>query len=85
MITWREIKELVNKLTEEQLDATVIMWQEEGAITDIDAFQLEEDHYIDLDDSENGCFPESECEHLEPDTKFKKVYDKGHPVLMEVF
>ena len=81
----RELKAFVNDLPESELDKQVILWREDEAITKIEAEQLEEDHYIDLDDPENGCFPVSECKNLEPDTRIKKVYDKGHPILWEEF
>lgn len=84
-MTWRDLKTFVNNLPESELAKKVILWREDEAITSIEAIQLEEDHYINLDDSENGCFPVSECKDLEPDTKVKKVYDKGHPILFEEF
>lgn len=84
-MNWRQLKEFANSLPEKELDKKVILWREEEAVTKIEAEQLEEDHYIDLDNSENGCFPLSELEHLDPSTRIKKVYDKGHPVLWENF
>lgn len=84
-MTWHELKEFANSLSEEQLNKKIILWREDEAITRIDAEQLEEEHYINVDDSENGCFPVSECKDLDPETKIIKVYDKGHPILWEEF
>ncbi|WP_281321993.1 hypothetical protein [Flavobacterium aestivum] len=86
-MNWRELKDFCNSLPESELEKKVILWREDAeyVITEIEAEQLEEDYYIDLDNSENGCFPVSECKDLEPDTKIKRVYKKGNPILHEVF
>ena len=55
-MTWKELKEFANSLPEKELDKKVILWREDEAITNIEANQLEEDHYIDLEYSEYGCF-----------------------------
>jgi len=86
-MTWKELKDFANSLPESELEAKVILWREdaEDVITDIDAEQLEEDYYIQVDEPENGCFPVSECKELDSKTKIKRVYKKGHPILSEVF
>lgn len=84
-MTYQELKDFCNSLPESELSKKVILWREDEAITDISAEQLQEDHYIDVDNSEDGCFPASECKHLDPETKIKKVYDKGTPILHENF
>ena len=90
-MTWKELKEFANSLPEKELDKKVILWREDEAITNIEANQLEEDHYIDLKYSEYGCFEESEMKYqLENDEDksekdYKKVYDKGTPILNEIF
>lgn len=84
-MNYQELKDFCNSLPESELSKNVILWREDEAITDISAEQLQEDHYIDLDNSEDGCFPVSECKHLDPETKIKKVYDKGTPILHENF
>lgn len=67
-----------------------ILWREDEAITNIEANQLEEDHYIDLEYSEYGCFEESEMKYqlgmMKTNLKknYKKVYDKGTPILNEI-
>jgi hypothetical protein len=38
----------------------IIIWQEESAITEIDAEILSEDHYIDEANDLDGCSPLSE-------------------------
>ena len=84
-MNWKSLKEFCNSLDEKQLQKKVILWREEEAINDIEPEKLQEDHYIDVDNSENGCFPVSEAKHLDPETKIKKVYEKGHPILWEQF
>lgn len=84
-MNWKELKEFVNALPELELSKKVILWREDEAVTKIEAEQLEEDHYINKDNQENGCFPISEAKHLDPETKIKKVYDKGTPILFENF
>lgn len=86
-MNFRELKDFCNSLPESELDKKVILWREdaEDVITEIEAEQLEEDYYIQVDEPENGCFPVSECKELEPDVKIKRVYKKGHPILSESF
>lgn len=84
-MNWKELKDFCNNLSESELEKNVILWRECEAITDIEAEQLDEDHYIKRDSPEDGCFPVSECKDLDKGTKIKKVYDKGHPILHEVF
>jgi hypothetical protein len=84
-MNWKKLKEFANSLDEKQLENKVILWREDEAIIAIECEALPEDHYINKDEPESGCFPVSEAKHLDPDTKIKKVYDKGHPVLWEKF
>ena len=90
-MTWKELKEFVNSLPDKELDKKVILWRKYEAITDIKANQLEEDHYIDLEYSEYGCFEESEMlsqirdDEYKSEKDYKKVYDKGTPILYENF
>jgi len=93
-MNWKQLKEFCNSLPENELNKKVILWREDEAISKIKAEQLEEDHYIHPELSEDGCFPESEVEHLikgnEEDypngmDDFKKVYDKGTSILHEDF
>lgn len=80
---WKKLKEFVNTLPEAQLENEVILWREDLAITKIEAEQLQEDHYIEVDNPEDGCFPESEIK--DKDSEVKKVHDKGFPILYENF
>jgi len=82
-MNWTELKEFCNSLDEAQLKKKVILWREDEAISDIDSMKLEEDHYINPDMHEEGCYPESEA--LEPIDQLKKVYKKGDPILWEIF
>lgn len=93
-MNWKELKDFCNKLPESELEKNVILWRECEAVTDIDAEQLNEDQYVDKSDSDNGCFDKSEAEsQIKSDPEefprglehFKKVYDKGHPILRENF
>lgn len=93
-MNWKQLKDFCNSLPESELEKNVMLWRESEAITDISAEQLEEDQYVDNRDSDNGCFPESEAKsQIESDIEefpngledFKKVYDKGHPILHEIF
>jgi len=91
-MNWRQLKEFCINLPEQELDKKVILWREDEAITAIEAMQLEEDHYLDPED-EMGCFPESTAKSFIEDVdaypdgmdSFKKVYDKGNPILWEEF
>lgn len=84
-MNWNELKDFCNSLPKEELEKNVILWREDEAITKIEAEQLEEDHYIKRDSPEDGCFPCSECDSLDPSTKIKRVYLKGQPILHEIF
>lgn len=93
-MNWKKLKDFCNNLPESELEKKVILWREDEAITNIETEQLDEDHYVYVDDSENGCFPELEmqsqinmCPTDFPNgvEHFTKVYDKGHPILHEIF
>jgi len=84
-MNWKQLKDFCNNLPESELEKNVILWQEENVITDIDARQLEQDYYIERENPENGCFGVTERKELEPDTKIKRVYKEGHPILQENF
>lgn len=93
-MTWKEMKDFCNGLTEEQLEKKVIVWREEESIAAFEPIPLEEDHYAEEDLSDNLCFTETEMHNMIEDNPedfpngiehFKKVYDKGHPILMEEF
>jgi hypothetical protein len=83
MATWKELKEFCNNLTDKQLEKKVILWREDESISDMDPMQLESDHYIDREEGEEYCYPESEAE--KPIEKLEKVYEKGDPILHENF
>ena len=91
-MTWRELKEFCNSLPEKELEKNVIMWREEEGINNISAEQLEEDHYINPENCDDGCFPMWQAIDMIKDgpdeypngmNDFEKVYDKGHPILLE--
>lgn len=79
---WKELKEFANSLDEKQLEQKVIMWREDEVINEILAFSLSEDHYYDPENPMEGCFPKSDVEELDG---LKKIYDKGFPILWEIF
>lgn len=81
-MTWNELKDFCASLNEKQLQKKVILWREDIAITNINAQNLEEDHYIGSEDDE-GCYPESDA--IEPIEELTKVYDNGDPILWEEF
>lgn len=93
-MTWKELKDFCNNLPESQLEKKVILWREDEAITDIEAIELDEDYYIDEDNWDNGCVPESECQgifDLNPEdypnglADLTKTYEKGTAILQENF
>lgn len=93
-MNWKELKEFANSLGEKQLKKKVILWRENEAISDISANRLGEDQYIFEDEPHEGCFDESEALYQikrNPDdypngiNSFKRVYDKGTPILFENF
>jgi hypothetical protein len=81
-INWKQLKDFCNALPEEQLEKRVILWREDECINSIYANELDEDQYMH-DEDEEGCYPLSQAEH--PEHELKKVYEKGHPVLIEDF
>lgn len=90
---WKELKEFVNNLPENELEKKVILWREDESINQINAETLKEDHYIDPENHLDGCFPESEAKNMIKDEDaypngildLEKVYDKGTPILWEDF
>ena len=85
-MNWKELKEFVNSLNNEQLEAKVILWREDEAITEIETNILEEDQYIIP--GEEGCYSLADGGYTEADIEEKglvMVYEKGHPILMEDF
>jgi len=84
-MNWKELKEFCNSLDENQLENKVILWREDEAINNIEVEKLQEDHYINKDEPDYGCFPVSEAGYLDTKTKIKKVYNKGFPILWEKF
>ncbi|OXB01733.1 hypothetical protein B0A75_04640 [Flavobacterium oncorhynchi] len=93
-MNWKELKDFCNNLPESELEKNVMLWREDEVISDISAQQLNEDNYIYPPTVEDGCFPESEMKsqiEMSPSDypkgvrNFTKIYDKGHPVLVENF
>lgn len=93
-MTWKELKDFCNGLSEGELEKNIVLWRESEAITDITAEQLAEDHYVEDGNEEDGCFSETESEskhHDDPEFypkgmgHFRKVYKAGHPILHENF
>ena len=92
-MNWKKLKDFCNSLDEKQLKSEVLLWQEDTTITEIEAMKLEEDHYVDPDNDENGCFSKSDAKGVIEDKDeypngmkhLQKVYDKGHPILWEDF
>lgn len=93
-MNWKQLKDFCNSLSESELEKNVMLWREDEAITDINAEQLEEDYVVLIEEQEDGCFGVSTAESLikeapseypEKMEHFKKVYDKGFPILHEVF
>ena len=82
-MNWKELKEFCNSLSEEQLAKKVVVWREDYAISRLTPSCLEEDMYIHVDGSDEGCYPLSDA--TEPFEELKKVYDKGDPILFEEF
>lgn len=93
IMNWKQLKEFCNSLPESELEKKVILWREDEGINKIEAEQLQEDHYIDPEESENGCFSESDAKTMLKDKDaypnglgdLQKVYDKGTPILWEDF
>ena len=92
-MNWKKLKEFCNSLDEKQLLQNVLLWREDSVISKIEPMTLEEDHYIDPENAEDGCFSKSDAKDIVEDKDqypngmkhLKKVYDKGHPVLWEEF
>ena len=90
-MNWKQLKDFCNSIPEEFLDRKVILWREDEAINQIEAEALEHDQYVDAEYPELGCFDETEMDsqikHNQELTRddFRKVYEKGFPVLKEKF
>lgn len=94
-MNWKEMKDFCNSLPESELEKAVMLWREDSVISDITAEQMREDYYAhNENEPEDGCFPQSEAESfikIAPEdypngiADFVKIYDKGHPLLHEVF
>lgn len=91
---WSELKEFANSLDEKQLENDVVLLREEEAIKDLSTFLFEENQYVNSEYPEDGCMDESEAKsQIEscPDDfpngmdDFRKVYDKGTPMIAENF
>ena len=92
-MNWKQLKDFANSLPESELEKNVILWRQESAITDISAEQLDENQYTS-DHHDEGCIPESEALNSIEDNPedfpngmadFTKVYEKGTPILHEIF
>ena len=87
-MNWRDMKEFCNSIGEKQLDNKVVLLQENSTINKIEAMQLSDDHYIDPERREEGCFPLDEAGMTLEEAKKKKypkVYNEGDPILWEKF
>jgi hypothetical protein len=58
--TWGDLKKVINKLPEEELNKEVIVWNEESGCRITEVEILNEDYYQD----EECCIPESELKHI---------------------
>ncbi len=93
-MNWKQLKDFCNSLPESELEKNVMLWGEDEAVTDISAEQLKEDNYVNNEFPEDGCFDKTEAESqikMNPEDfpnsleHFKKVYDKGNPMLHKNF
>ncbi|GGH78057.1 hypothetical protein [Phaeocystidibacter marisrubri] len=89
-MNWKELKAFCNELPEAELEKKVIIWREDEAISQLEVMRLDEDYFIDPEEPEYGCFRDSELEdmideefHPNGREDFKKVYDKGTPMISE--
>lgn len=91
-MTWKELKDFCNDLSSEHLNGNVVLWREDECLNDIFPRILEENFYIDSDNWDNGCIPESECLNIVNDNvddypngleDLSLCYEKGYPILEE--
>jgi len=89
-MNWNKLKQFCNSLPESELTKNVILWREDEVMTKINTEVLTEDHYIDIEGDMEGCAPLSEIESMIANNEylngiedFKKVYDKGTPIMWE--
>jgi hypothetical protein len=75
-LTWRDVKEMANGLTDEQLDMPVKWWGEEEGGTVLDVNQLPEDYVTDGE----AYSPRSEMDPELIDAD-EPVFVKGTPMI----
>lgn len=77
-LTWRELKEAVNKLPEELLDNRVFGWllEDEGGIRCVEVMELEEDYFFNGD---SGCAKKSEILDLTGDDE--ATFEEDYPLV----
>jgi hypothetical protein len=83
-MTWRELKDFVNTIPEEELDKKVVSWAEEDSNTYSSAECLTEDYFR----GEGGAISESDWEDsIDKENGEEKVlcYSKGTPILHVLF
>lgn len=60
-ITYRKLRDRLNKLSEDQLDQTAQMWPEEQPVIEICGITIaSEDQYYDPENEDDGCMPLSD-------------------------
>lgn len=85
--TWRELKQQVNNIPEEQLDKPVRIWGEDEAHLAAEVVLLEEDYH----ETGYGCAPlkdvkemyksENDSDDYDFNTEHPLAYEKGTPIL----
>lgn len=81
-LTFGDLFEACKPLTNEQLNNPVLVLREDETVHKISFEVLNENYIVDVENTEQGCFPESDAD---PDMETRVAYKKGTPILWENF
>lgn len=83
---WKDIKDFISSLDENQLNKKVVLWRESESIEDLGIECLKDDHYYDPNQPEDGCFSKKDAIDMSGNLdNYEKCFDKGQPIIWENF
>jgi hypothetical protein len=65
-LTYRELRDKLNTLTEDQLDQKAQMWPDERPVIEISGIEInKEDLYYDMENPDDGCAPRADFDDVD--------------------